>query len=315
MRAWLRAPAVLGAAVLCTSSARADPPPEPAPATPPPTTAAAAPPNTGLGPRVWGPPPLEGGQHFTIDPVADGVLIAGGGGTAALLSLILSTGEITANAPGPTSNLLSFDRIAVTQTIDPHAGTYSTIGLGTAIVFAIVDPFLSGLRDGWDAAAVDAVMYAETIALTEALTDITKIAVRRPRPIDYIDCPYGTTLTAGCSATNFQLSFFSGHAATVASIGATASYLAFIRSPHSPRAVRPWLTLGLATALTAFVSVERVRAGEHFPTDVIAGSLAGAMVGVLVPHLHRHKQEAPPVWIGAAPSPGGGASLRVGGSF
>ena len=38
---------------------------------------------------------------------------------------------------------------------------------------------------------------------------------------------------------------------------------------------RPWLTLGLGTALTTFVSVERVRAGAHFPTDVIAGAIAG----------------------------------------
>jgi undecaprenyl-diphosphatase len=207
---------------------------------------------------------------------------------------------------------LSFDRIAVTQTIDPHAATYSNITLGAAIGFAVLDPVLSGLRDGWDAAAVDAVMYAESIALTEALTDITKIAVRRPRPIDYIDCPYGTTLTPTCSGTNYQLSFFSGHAATVATIGATATYLAFVRTPHPLRAVRPWLTLGLSIALTAFVSYERVRSGAHFPTDVIAGSLAGAMVGVLVPHLHRHTEEAPPIWIGAAPMPGGGV-LSVGG--
>jgi hypothetical protein len=32
---------------------------------------------------------------------------------------------------------------------------------------------------------------------------------------------------------------------------------------------------------------ERVRAGEHFPTDVIAGSIAGAGIGLVVPHLHR----------------------------
>jgi len=35
--------------------------------------------------------------------------------------------------------------------------------------------------------------------------------------------------------------------------------------------------------VTAFVSYERVRSGEHFPTDVIMGSLAGAGIGVHVP--------------------------------
>ena len=60
--------------------------------------------------------------------------------------------------------------------------------------------------------------------------------------------------------------------------------------------------------------VERVRAGEHFPTDVIAGSMAGSAIGVLVPHLHRHRDEPPTVWIGASPAPGGG-SLALRGVF
>src|SRR6202034_2127329 len=88
------------------------------------------------------PPHLELGQHFNIDPVADGVLIAGGGGVSLLLSLILTTGEIAPPKPGPISNLLSIDRLAVTQKIDPNAATYSTVILGTAIGFAVLDPVL-----------------------------------------------------------------------------------------------------------------------------------------------------------------------------
>jgi undecaprenyl-diphosphatase len=157
-------------------------------------------------------------------------------------------------------------------------------------------------------------MYAETISLTEMLTDITKIAVRRPRPIDYVNCyPLTPANQANCSGTDLQLSFYSGHAATTAAITATATYLAFSRS--GPRSVRPWLTLGIGTAITGFVSYERVRSGNHFPTDVIAGAMAGAAVGVLVPHLHRHKEEAPPVWIGVAPAPGGGGSVTLGAVF
>ena len=34
------------------------------------------------------------------------------------------------------------------------------------------------------------------------------------------------------------------------------------------------------------VSVARVGAGRHFYTDVVAGSLAGAVIGALVPRLH-----------------------------
>jgi undecaprenyl-diphosphatase len=255
-------------------------------------------------------PPLKPGQHFTVDPVLDGVLIGGGAGFAGLLSLVLSTGEIRPGVPGPTSNLLSIDRGAVTQTIDPNAGTFSDIGLWATIGFAALDPILSGFRDGFDAFLVDGVMYAETISLTEMLTDVTKIAVRRPRPIDYLNCSTNPgTAAAGCNSTDLQLSFFSGHAATVSAIGATATYLAFVRDPH---AARPWITLGLSTAMTAFVSYGRVRSGNHFPTDVIAGAMAGATVGVLVPHLHRHVQEAPPVMFGAAPVPGGSVITLAG---
>jgi membrane-associated phospholipid phosphatase len=243
-------------------------------------------------------------QHFKIDPVTDIVLTGGAAGAAGITDLILSTGEIRPQPlpVNPTtmkvdiSNLLPIDRGAVTQTIDPHASTYSDIGLYAALGFAVLDPILSGVRDGWDAGLVDAVMYAESLSLTLFVTDVTKIAVRRPRPLDYSN-PNNT------SDTNLQLSFFSGHASATASVTATATYLAFVRAPRTPR---PWITLAAGTLLTAFVSYERVRSGNHFPTDVITGALAGGAIGVLVPHLHRRSVEGPGVWIGAAPAPGGG---------
>ncbi len=263
-------------------------------------------------------PPRAEDQHFTVDPVSDGVLIAGGAGFSGILELILSTGEITPQRPGSPDKLLAIDRVAVTQTIDPHADTLSSVGLGLAIAFAVADPFLSASRDGWDAAFVDGIMYAETLSLTLALTDITKVAVRRPRPIAYaeqaaLDAQYGgASKSPSITDTDSTLSFFSGHAAITGSVTATATYLAFQRSPHSPR---PWITLAVGTLLTAFVGVERVRAGAHFPTDVIAGALGGAVVGVLVPHFHRHQAEGPSLVVGFAPTPGTGGAMVLQGIF
>ena len=262
-------------------------------------------------------PHLGDGDHFTIDPVVDGVLIAGGIGFTELLGLVLSTGEIQPVPPGDPNKLLAIDRVAVTQTIDPNANLYSNIGLYAAYGYAVLDPILSGVRSGRRAALVDAIMYGESIALTQAFTLATKIGVRRPRPIDYVTC--SGSATGSCADTDLQLSFFSGHASTTGAISATATYLAFVRS--GPRQARPWITLGVGLALTTFVSYERVRSGEHFPTDVIMGSMAGAAIGVLVPHFHHrpHLQErsycAPPVWIGFEPRSNGTGAFTLSGRF
>ncbi|HVU49275.1 MAG TPA: phosphatase PAP2 family protein [Polyangia bacterium] len=281
---------------------------EAAPATPP------APPQLS---QERAAPHLSDGQHFTIDPVVDGLLVVGGVTFDELLSAILSTGEIKPQPPGDPSRLLSIDRWAVTQTIDPSAATRSNVGLSLAYAYAVLDPIFSGVRDGRRAFFVDAILYAESLAVTGAFTEATKIGVRRPRPIDYASC--GTAAQAQSpectSNTDLQLSFFSGHASATGAITGTATYLAFARSGW--RSPRPWITLVAGTALTAFVSYERVRAGEHFPTDVIMGSLVGAGVGVLVPHFHRrphyHDQEleAPPVIVGYAPARGGGGALTA----
>jgi undecaprenyl-diphosphatase len=310
LRPVVGAGALLVALFLHPGEARAaDPDP------PPPTHVVSPTPPLAIRTPIPGTPPLLEGQYFVLDPVADGAFTVVGLGFSFLLGEILSTGEIrppqiSVNA----SSLLPIDRSAVTQTIDKNAGTFSDVGLGVGIGFAVLDPILSGFRDGWDAALVDGFIYAESASFALALTDVTKIAVRRPRPLDYIRCPLengAPNTSPSCQSTDLGLSFWSGHAATVSAIGATATYLAFMRDPKS---ARPWITLGLATALTSFVSIERVRAGEHFPTDVIAGSLAGTAIGVLVPHLHRHAQEAPVVWVGAAPVPGG-ATLGLSGFF
>jgi len=247
-------------------------------------------------------------DHFAIQPVADGAVIVTGAGFATLLGLILDTGEIQPLSvqPGAESRLLGIDRIAVTQTIDPHAATYSDVGLYTGIGLAVVDTLSTALRGRWEAGLTDFVMYAESLSLTLAIDDLVKIAVRRPRPIDYRAGNAGNTTN-----TDLALSFFSGHEAVLSSLTATATYIAFIHSPDSPR---PWLTLAGGALLTGFVGYERVRAGAHFPTDVIMGALAGASVGVLVPHLHRRGTR--PVWVDFAPAPrGSGATLGIGGSF
>jgi membrane-associated phospholipid phosphatase len=212
-------------------------------------------------------PATDDRQHFAIDPVADGAVIAVGAGFSGILGLVLSTGEIQPLKAGDANRLFAIDRIAVTQTVDPNAATISDIGLYGAVGFAALDSLLTGFHDRWESALTDTVMYTESLSLALAFTDIVKIAVRRPRPIDYSAENVGNTTN-----TDLALSFFSGHTSAVAALSGTATYLAFAHSPDSPR---PWITLGAGTLLTAFVGYERVRAGQHFPTDVVMGVLGG----------------------------------------
>jgi membrane-associated phospholipid phosphatase len=264
------------------------------------------------------PAPARGAAAFAADPVSDGAIIVGAAAFAGILDLINGTGEVRPQQISPTferSQLLGIDRGAILQAVDPHARTYSNIGLATAVGYALLDPILSGVREqSVQAGLVEALIYAEAMSLTWGVTNLTKIAVRRPRPRAYIDAvAHRGDPTYSASDTDSSLSFFSGHASLTASIAATATYLAFVRSPGTPS---PWFTLGASVALTTFVSVERVRAGAHFPTDVIAGAIAGSGIAVLVAHLHRNEQAEPRrFWLGFAPEGSGGGSIQAGGAF
>ncbi|HEY6080922.1 MAG TPA: phosphatase PAP2 family protein [Polyangiaceae bacterium] len=247
-----------------------------------------------------------GRSTFAIDPIADSAIIGISAGFAIVLDRLKSTGEIRPqqiSSDFDRNKLLAIDRPVVTATHHASADTWSNVGSGIAVVYAVVDPLLSAYREqSLQTGLVDFMLYAETLALTQATTNLVKLAVRRPRPAAYRAAEANRDNPDYSNAdTDSALSFFSGHAATTASLGATATYLAFTRSPSS---WRPWVTLVASIGITTFVSAQRVRAGEHFPTDVIAGAVAGAGIGILVPHLHRTEEvKQRPVWVGYAPGP------------
>jgi membrane-associated phospholipid phosphatase len=64
----------------------------------------------------------------------------------------------------------------------------------------------------------------------------------------------------------------------------------------------PWLITAL---VGTSVAIERVLAGQHFPTDVLLGAAAGAAVGWLVPWLHARARGA----VSIAPVQHGGAAV------
>ena len=269
-----------------------------------------------LEPRPVYQPSTLGASRLQADPIADGAVLGIAAGFGILSDMIISTGELRPQQISPTfstSQLLGIDRIAVTQHVDPNARTLSNIGLYAALSYTLIDTIATGFReDSRQAALIDGIIYGEVLALTAGVTNLAKMAVRRPRPAAYTAAAAHKNDPDYSNAdTDSSLSFFSGHAANTGAVAGAATYLAFTRSPHS---VRPWLTLAGGTLLTVFVGYERVRAGAHFPTDVIAGGIAGAGIGVLVAHLHREdtaKQRR--VWIGFTPGLGTGGTLTLGG--
>ncbi|MEL6671527.1 MAG: phosphatase PAP2 family protein [Bacteroidota bacterium] len=120
----------------------------------------------------------------------------------------------------------------------------------------------------------------ETNAVTFAGTDLVKIGVGRIRPFVYNpDAPLEAKQEA-----NAQKSFFSGHTSITA---ANCFFLAKVLSDYFPeKKWTRWVWVG-AALLPAWTARERVAAGKHFPTDVIAGYTWGALCGFFVPHLHK----------------------------
>ncbi|MCA9668397.1 MAG: phosphatase PAP2 family protein [Myxococcales bacterium] len=246
--------------------------------------------------------------RYKVDAVTDSAVTASAALIALFSQLAISSGELTAQTPGPTENLSFIDRwVAERDDFEEGSRLSSNILLGVAAGFVAVDSVISGWLGGVRAGLTDALFYTQSILINIALVNIVKLTVRRPRPEAYWQVR--NSGTAGNEKTDLALSFYSGHAAFTAGVTATASYLAFRRYGVGWRS---FLTLGVGIALTAAVSIERVRSLAHFPSDVITGAIVGAAVGLLVPHFHFQGYEVQPT---AAPVSGGGAVVGFAGKL
>ena len=125
-------------------------------------------------------------------------------------------------------------------------------------------------------------IYIESLATTSTLFTITAGLSNRARPYAYSEeAPLDKRLST--SATR---SFYSGHVAatTTATFFAAKVYQDF--NPDS-KAI-PYVWAG-AVVLPAAVGYYRIKAGQHFLTDVVLGYTMGALAGYFIPELHKKK--------------------------
>ena len=130
-----------------------------------------------------------------------------------------------------------------------------------------------------------AVLLSESASLTNGLTQITKRVVLRDRPYVFNqDAPLELRLS-----TKSKLSFFSGHTAMTASF---TFFTAQVWSDYHPESRWKPAVWAAAAAVPAVTGYLRIRAGRHYFTDVVSGYAIGALVGVLVPRLHKVERGA-----------------------
>ena len=127
--------------------------------------------------------------------------------------------------------------------------------------------------------AKDALVIAETYALTQLATSTLKVMVHRLRPYNY-----NPLLFPSRALGDSRVSFPSGHTSMAFTSAATLAVLLDQRYPGSPWAVAGTIT-GFVAATT--VGTLRVLAGRHFLTDVLVGAALGTAIGLIVPIAHR----------------------------
>lgn len=181
--------------------------------------------------------------------------------------------------PAPTIDIgrvPGIDRIATHQwslTVHRHSNVLFGLAAAASIAGGIVN------QQG-DRPLLPVAIIAEAGLLTSGLTNTVKELVRRPRP--YL---YNSDVPAAQDHLNEDyVSFWSGHTANLASISFSTACM--VQRSDASQSAKTFTWIGAAAAPAAMAYL-RVRAGRHFPTDVLTGYAVGALVGIAVPYFHR----------------------------
>ena len=195
-------------------------------------------------------------------------------GGAALAAASLGLQVSTEATPVNRDEVNGFDRIAMFGYSD---------GLDTASDFvqyaALALPLALALGVSQDQAFAAGVIYFEVVTRAFFAKNMVKFLVPRVRPWAYF--PSADSAPAGLERND---SFPSGHTTMAFAAAAFGVTVAILDLPSGS----PWLVPFAASevSLAVITGSLRVFSGMHFMTDVVAGAVLGAAIGVALPLLH-----------------------------
>lgn len=250
-------------------------------------------------------PYAVGRTDVVLLPVAAGLSLLGD--AVAPEPRLLTRAEL---APLTPDDVNAFDRVAARSWSGSWA-TASDRSRDALLVTAVLSSFAPPVAEGrWREAATLGVMFAEAALLVEGTTYLAKDLVGRRRPWVHntaLSVEERLALSAG-DPLDARRSFFSGHASSAFTLATLLSTVVTDVYGRSRVTEAVWAVSFSAAALTG---VARVKAGMHYPTDVLVGAAAGVAIGRVVPALHRVDRTAP---IRVSVTPGGVAvTIPLGG--
>ena len=232
-------------------------------------------------------------DKLNVSYAVDGAIV-----TAAVLGTVLVTWIPVDRSVRWQRHLLPFDKRL--------EGCTSASAARTSDILAVLDVMMPlGLMLGQQGMTEDngkrMLVYGESVAVSLFFNGVIKYLVGRPRPYVYNDDPR-VQVYAEREGKDSHLSFYSGHASTTFTASVAGAYLFAQATTDKKARATVW---GFELALAGATASLRTRAGKHFYSDVIVGSLVGAAVGFAVPRLHGGPKvdlsAAEWVTIGSAP--------------
>ena len=125
-------------------------------------------------------------------------------------------------------------------------------------------------------------MYLQTMSTFGVVYTSSAMLADRFRPYTYNpEVPLGKRTGGGG-----KNSFMAGHPGLVAS---STFFVAKVFNDYHPEWRNKWILFSLAGAASVTTGILRIKAGEHFPTDVMVGIPMGVLSGILIPHMHKNK--------------------------